>query len=39
MSELDALRQLRAADAAELDRIIADVEAGGNAAGAGGAHA
>jgi chromosome segregation ATPase len=39
MSELDALRQLRAADAAELDRIIADVEAGGSAAGAGGAHA
>ncbi|MEX3015833.1 hypothetical protein [Gymnodinialimonas hymeniacidonis] len=39
VTELEALRQLRAADAAELDRIIADVEAGQAAAGAGGAHA
>ena len=38
VSELEALRQLRAADAAELDRIITDVEAGQAAAG-GGAHA
>jgi chromosome segregation ATPase len=39
VSELEALRQLRAADAAELDRIIADVESGPNAAGEGHAHA
>ncbi|MEJ6388161.1 hypothetical protein [Gymnodinialimonas ulvae] len=39
VSELEALRQLRAADAAELDRIIADVESGPPAAGGGSAHA
>lgn len=39
VSELEALRQLRAADAAELDRIIADVESGPHAAGGGSAHA
>ncbi|MBF9045429.1 hypothetical protein HKCCE4037_18990 [Rhodobacterales bacterium HKCCE4037] len=39
ITELEALRQLRAADAAELSRIIADVEAGPASAGGGSAHA